>query len=116
MRGSRNRTYDKAEIERRLVADNPHWHFIDGALHRTYQTSDWRATLMVVNTIGHLAEAAWHHPELKISYNRIEIALNTHEAKGITERDFVLASEIEKVVMWQPGERAPDAPAYVKGD
>ncbi len=41
---------------------------------------------MVANAIGHLAEAAWHHPELEISYGRVKVALNTHEAKGITEQ------------------------------
>ena len=56
-------TYEPAEIERRL-ADLPRWRVADGTLQRTYKTSGWRATLMVVTTIGHLCEAAWHHPDL----------------------------------------------------
>ncbi len=110
-----NRTYERAEIERRLAEENPHWRFAEGALRRTYHTQDWRATLMIVNAIGHLAEAAWHHPDLAISYNRIEVGLSTHDAKGITDRDFALAREIEDGVLWRPAEgRASGAPAYVK--
>ncbi len=58
---------------------------------------------MVVNVIGHLAEAAWHHPELKVKYSSIEVALRTHDADGITAKDFDLARKIEDVVLWQPG-------------
>jgi 4a-hydroxytetrahydrobiopterin dehydratase len=113
----RNRTYEQAEIEARLAADNPRWHFADGALRRSYRTHDWRATLMVVNTIGHLAEAAWHHPDLAISYDRVDVGLSTHEAKGVTDKDFDLARQIEDVVLWRPANAtAPGQPAYIKYD
>ena len=59
--------------------------------------------IMVVNTIGHLAEAVWHHPDLSISYAFVIVKLQNH-AKGITEKDFLLAQEIERVIQWQPGE------------
>jgi 4a-hydroxytetrahydrobiopterin dehydratase len=94
----RNRTYERAGIEARLAADNPRLRFEDGALRRTYRTHDWKATLMVVNTIGHLAEAAWHHPDMALSYGRVDVGLSTHDAKGITDKDFVLARKIEEVV------------------
>ena len=87
----------------RLKAELPAWTLEGGALCRVIRTGGWKATLMVVNTIGHLAEAAWHHPDLAVSYNQVRIALSTHEAKGITERDFALASKLEQVLMWQPG-------------
>ena len=98
----RTRTYERAEIEARLAADNPRWRFEDGALRRTYRTHDWKATLMVVNAIGHLAEAAWHHPDMAISYGRVDVGLSTHDAEGITDKDFVLARKIEEVVLWRP--------------
>lgn len=91
------------ELARRQQADLPKWTLAGGALCRDIRTGGWKATLMVVNTIGHLAEAAWHHPDLAVSYNRVHIALSTHEAKGITERDVALAAKIEQVLMWQPG-------------
>ena len=57
---------------------------------------------MVVNTVGHLAEAAWHHPDLTVSYAFVNVKLMNHAAKGVTEKDFELAAKIEEVVMWQP--------------
>ena len=114
-------TYEPAEIERRL-ADLPHWRFAEGALQRTYKTSGWRATLMVVITIGHLCEAAWHHPDLVVGYDSVTVKLSTHSAKGITDKDFALAGKIEDVVAWQPGTEGgpltgpPASQAYLKPD
>ena len=80
---------------------------------------------MVVNTVGHLAEAAWHHPDLTVSYAFVTVKLMNHAAKGITAKDFALARKIEEVVMWQPGadpdsalEGTPDDPRfkYIKYD
>jgi 4a-hydroxytetrahydrobiopterin dehydratase len=58
---------------------------------------------MVVNTVGHLAEAAWHHPDLTVSYAFVTVKLKTHSAKGITDKDFALATKMESVIQWQPG-------------
>jgi pterin-4a-carbinolamine dehydratase len=114
---SRTRTYEPAEIEARLAAENPRWRLEEGALRRTYRTHDWRATLMVVNTIGHLAEAAWHHPDLAVSYDRVDVGLSTHDAKGVTDKDFALARQIEDVVLWRPaGGTARGQPAYIEYD
>jgi 4a-hydroxytetrahydrobiopterin dehydratase len=57
----------------------------------------------VVNAVGHLAEAAWHHPDLAVSYAFVIVKLTTHSSKGVTERDFALARKIEEVIQWQPG-------------
>ena len=113
------------ELARRLPAELPRWTLEGAALCRVVRTGGWKGTLMVVNTIGHLAEAAWHHPDLAVSYNRVHIALSTHEAAGITARDLALAEKIEQVLMWQPGaepdavlEGTPDEPrhAYILYD
>ena len=61
--------------------------------------------MMAVNTVGHLAEAAWHHPDLTVSYAWFEVRLTTHDAKGITDKDFELAKKIEEVIGWRPGPR-----------
>jgi 4a-hydroxytetrahydrobiopterin dehydratase len=107
------------EIEQRLRQELPHWYFENGWIRRKYRTSGWKATLMVVNTIGHLAEAAWHHPDLSISYAFVIVKLVTHSAKGITEKDFALAKKIESVIQWQPAltdtdilEGTPDDPRF----
>lgn len=120
---AQERTYDAAEIETKL-ADLPHWRFVDGALERSYRTANFKATLMVVNTVGHLCEAAWHHPDLIVAYNKVTVRLSTHSAKGITDKDFSLAAKIEDVVGWQPGREGrgldgtPQDPkyAYIKYD
>jgi 4a-hydroxytetrahydrobiopterin dehydratase len=100
---NKERTYTDAEIETRLRSELPHWHLEDGFIRRTYRTSNWKGTLMVINTVGHLAEAAWHHPDITASYDRVEVRLQNHDAKGITDKDFELARMIEGVVHWQPG-------------
>ena len=77
---------------------------------------------MVVNTIGHLAEAAWHHPDLVVSYAFVEVKLMNHGQKGITQLDFDLAKKMDEVILWNPKdsdsslEGTPDDPkfAYVK--
>lgn len=95
--------YTEQEIRDRLAAGLPHWMYEDGWICRKYRTSGWKSTLMVVNTVGHLAEAAWHHPDLVVSYAFVIVKLVTHSAKGITDKDFELARKIEEVIGWQPG-------------
>ena len=92
-------------------------------IRRKYKSSGWKGTLMVVNTVGHLAEAAFHHPDLTVSYAFVTVKLMNHAAKGITNKDFELA-KIEDVVMWQPAneggslEGTPNDPRfkYIKYD
>lgn len=98
-----NTVYTAEEVEARLKEELPHWYLEDGWIRRKYKTSGWKATLMVVNTVGHLAEAAWHHPDLTVSYAFVIVKLMNHEAKGVTDKDFALARKIEDVLMWQPG-------------
>lgn len=95
--------YSKEEIEARLKEELPHWYFEDGWIRRKYKTHSWKGTLMVVNTVGHLAEAAFHHPDLTVSYAFVIVKLMNHAAKGVTEKDFQLAKKIEEVIHWQPG-------------
>ena len=125
-RGKTNdEVYSPQEIQARLDEQLPKWTFEDGFIRRKYKTSGWKATLMVVNTVGHLAEAAWHHPDMTVSYAFVNVKLVNHAAKGVTEKDFELARKIEDVVLWQPGTEAgsalegtPDDPRfkYIKYD
>jgi 4a-hydroxytetrahydrobiopterin dehydratase len=125
----RKKTVDEVftpeEVTARLQEELPTWVLEDGWIRRKYKTSGWKATLMVVNTVGHLAEAAWHHPDLTVSYAFVIVKLVNHAAKGITEKDFQLARKIEEVLMWQPAteegselEGTPDDPRfkYIKYD
>lgn len=97
------KTYSAPEIEEKLKADLPHWRYEDGWIRRKYRTYGWKGTLMVINAVGHLAEAAWHHPDITASYAWVEVRLQTHTARGVTDKDFELAKKIEEVVHWRPG-------------
>ncbi|MCI1192803.1 4a-hydroxytetrahydrobiopterin dehydratase [Calidifontimicrobium sp. SYSU G02091] len=111
--------YTAEEIAARLADELPAWTYEDGWIRRKYRTSGWKGTLMVVNAIGHLAEAAWHHPDLTVSYAFVNVKLMNHAAKGVTDKDFELARKIEEVIMWRPGaqpgsalEGTPDDPRF----
>lgn len=109
--------YTVDEINARLLEELPSWHLEDGWIRRKFKTGGWKGTLMVVNAVGHLAEAAWHHPDLTVSYAFVTVKLMNHAAKGITEKDFELATKIEELVMWRPGagsslEGTPDDPRF----
>ena len=118
------KTYTVEEIEGYLKNNLPNWYFENGWIRRKYKTSGWKGTLMVINTIGHLAEAAWHHPDISASYAFVIVKLQNHAAKGITQKDFSLAEKIESVVQWNPStedntlEGTPEDPRikYIKYD
>jgi 4a-hydroxytetrahydrobiopterin dehydratase len=69
----------------------PGWQIDAGELVRTFQFKDFREALGFVNRVGELAEAAGHHPDIDIRYNRVRLGLTTHDAGGLTELDFELA-------------------------
>ena len=95
--------YSREDIEARLKEELPHWYYEDGWIRRKYKTHSWKGTLMVVNAVGHLSEAAFHHPDLTVSYAFVIVKLMNHAAKGVTNKDFELAKKIEQVIQWQPG-------------
>jgi 4a-hydroxytetrahydrobiopterin dehydratase len=101
--------FTEQEIQQHLSSTLPHWYYEEGWIRRKYKTNSWKGTLMVVNTIGHLAEAAWHHPDLTVSYAFVIVKLCTHSAKGITMKDIELARKIEEVIQWQPAQQAGSA-------
>lgn len=73
----------------------PGWALSDEYIQKTYQTKSWLQTVMLFNCLASLAQANWHHPDVKVSYKSITVLLKTHEANGITMRDISLANEIE---------------------
>ena len=115
----KDEVYTTEEIDARLKDELPNWTYENGWIRRKYKTSGWKATLMVVNTVGHLAEAAWHHPDMTVSYAFVIVKLVNHAAKGVTDKDFELAKKIEEAIQWQPGteegsalEGTPDDPRF----
>lgn len=84
------------DATRRLRA-LPDWKIESGELTRTFQFQDFRAALAFVNRAGELAEETGHHPDIDIRYNRVRLGLVTHDAGGLTAKDFDLAARAEKL-------------------
>jgi 4a-hydroxytetrahydrobiopterin dehydratase len=97
----KERAYTSAETARELMA-LPGWRDAEGWLVRAYETEGWPTTLMLVNAIGYVAEAADHHPDLAVSWARVVVKLQTHTAHGITAKDIELARAIDAAALWRP--------------
>jgi 4a-hydroxytetrahydrobiopterin dehydratase len=89
------------------LKDLPGWELKEGWIRRTYSTPGWPHTLLLVGTIGYLAEAAYHHPDLTVGYAKLTVKLQTHRVGGITGKDLALARLIDGVALWKP---EPDSP------
>ena len=86
----------ETEVEAALAADDgPRWHLAGGQLVKTVKCAGFVGSLEFVDEVGRLAEEANHHPDIDIRYNRVTLALVTHDAGGITELDFSLARAID---------------------
>lgn len=91
------------QIQQHLVA-LPEWEYCDGWLRRKYKTPGFAHTMMLVNTIGYLSEASYHHPDLSVGYAEVTVKLQTHRVHAITMNDVELARKIHEVVTWKPAE------------
>ena len=84
-----------AQIEDAL-AGLPGWTYDDDRLKKSFVFDDFRAAVGFIVRLAFCAEALDHHPDLHNVYNRVDLALNTHDAGGrVTERDLALARAIE---------------------
>jgi 4a-hydroxytetrahydrobiopterin dehydratase len=77
------------------LARVPGWTRAGRAITRTYRFDDFRGALAFVNRVGELAERAQHHPDIDIRYNEVTLSMWTHDAGGLSERDFRLAATID---------------------
>ena len=111
-----DKVYSEAEIKNKLKKELPLWVYESNWIKRKYKTQSWKSTLMVINTIGHLAEAAWHHPDITASYAWVEVRLTNHAAKGVTDKDFELAKKIEEIVQWDPSKEESSLEGTPKED
>lgn len=87
----------ESEISTHL-ASVPSWRVEKGELVRTYTFRDFRGSLAFVNKVGDLAEQAGHHPDIDIRYNKVRLALVTHDNGGLTDKDFQLASAADTII------------------
>ena len=87
---------DKDDIEQRM-GDYPEWALSGDALQRTFNFDDFKASMAFVNEVAELAERHQHHPDIMIRYNKVTLTLTTHDAGGLTEKDFSTARDIHAI-------------------
>ena len=73
----------------------PQWKKRGSMISRTYAFKDFPAAIQFTNVVAKLAEKAWHHPDIDIRWNKVTLALTTHDAGGLTEKDFELAGKFD---------------------
>jgi 4a-hydroxytetrahydrobiopterin dehydratase len=89
-------TLSQAEIASRLTA-RPDWRIEHGELVRTFQFKTFPDAMVFVNKVAGMAEEAGHHPDIDIRYNRVRLALVSHDAGGLTGKDFDLAAGADRL-------------------
>jgi 4a-hydroxytetrahydrobiopterin dehydratase len=75
----------------------PDWKQNGVTIARTYPFKDFPAAIKFVNAVAGLAEQAWHHPDIDIRWNQVTLTLTTHDAGGLTEKDFALARKFDRL-------------------
>lgn len=73
----------------------PEWSRHGDIISRTFAFKDFPAAMKFVNAVAELAEQAQHHPDVDIRWNKVTLALTTHDAGGLTEKDFELARQCD---------------------
>ena len=79
------------------LAALPQWQRTGDFIARTFIFKDFPAAMKFVNDVAELAEQAQHHPDIDVRWNKVTLALTTHDAGGLTEKDFALARQMEKL-------------------
>jgi len=80
-----------------FLNSHPGWRLADGAIVREWTFPGFLTAIAFVNRVAGLAESAGHHPDIDIRYNRVRLALVTHDAGGITSNDTFLAARVEEI-------------------
>jgi 4a-hydroxytetrahydrobiopterin dehydratase len=88
-------TLSASTVSRRL-ARLKGWSQVENAIQKQYTFPDFKTAMFFVNVVAGLAEQAGHHPDITVNYSRVRLSLSTHDAGGITAKDFDLAARIEE--------------------
>ena len=75
----------------------PQWRRKAQVIARTYEFKDFPAAIRFVNGVARVAEKAWHHPDIDIRWNKVALALTTHDEGGLTQKDFALAEKFDRL-------------------
>ena len=84
----------KSEVETRLAGMDG-WKRDDEEIEKKFQFAGFKQAMAFVNRVADAADAADHHPDIKISYDKVKMSLSTHSEGGVTEKDFALAAQID---------------------
>lgn len=84
------------QIQQKL-SDTKHWEQKDGRISRSLEFKDFKEAMAFVNKVADEAEEMDHHPDISISYNKVELELVTHSEGGLTDKDFALAQKINQL-------------------
>ncbi|MBD1260624.1 4a-hydroxytetrahydrobiopterin dehydratase [Maribacter polysiphoniae] len=87
----------ETEIQQKLQ-ELKGWEYIDGAIETTFEFKNFKETFSIMTRIAFECEAQNHHPDWSNVYNTLNIRLNTHDANGVTQKDFQLAQSIEGII------------------
>ncbi|MCX8092156.1 MAG: 4a-hydroxytetrahydrobiopterin dehydratase [Verrucomicrobiae bacterium] len=82
---------------RAALAAVPDWKKRGQAITRTFVFKDFAAAMKFVNAVARRAEKAWHHPDIDIRWNKVTLTLTTHSEGGLTEKDFELARQLDRL-------------------
>jgi len=85
---------DELELALRTA---PEWSLENGNIVRQFEFQDFVVAMGFVNKVAELAEAAWHHPDIDIRWNKVKLALCTHSEGGLTTKDFELARQFDEL-------------------
>ena len=75
----------------------PEWRKQGATITRTFVFKAFPAAIKFVNAVAKLAEKAGHHPDIDIRWNKVTLTLTTHDAGGLTEKDFALAQKFDRL-------------------
>jgi 4a-hydroxytetrahydrobiopterin dehydratase len=89
------------KLERQQVAEGlqrlPHWTLQGDQIERLLKFENFVDAMIFVNKVAELAEEEEHHPDIRIVYNRVTLALTTHDAGGLTQKDLKMAQRIDSI-------------------
>jgi len=87
----------RGEAEK-LATEVPQWTLKDNAIEREFKFKDFLEAIDFVNEAARVAQAADHHPDIHISYNKVRLEFSTHKIGGLSKNDFILAAKVDKLV------------------
>ena len=90
-------SYDEQAISEKL-SNNPEWQLIEGHLERDFEFEDFKQAFAFMTEVAAIAEVQNHHPDWYNGYNKVLITVSSHDAGGITDRDFAFIEAVDDLI------------------